>query len=483
MKWSQMLMIFLLILAQISFVFGGTSYEIQILPATRYLFREINTPIKKDDIKSLQLNSHSHVESLTAEAQKIKSSVDPRIFYRIDVLKFYVQDVGKFLVKEANAIPAEKTRIFPGGRYFTVNFEGPGKEIEQIFKRLPEMLKEANVIPLSPVITFFKQSALNSSLEKIQILIKLEDIFFRRGCSIFNEAGELKERFPGNQCHFFDDGTFVSLTDNYVRMFSPGNEILWEVKGNFHHQLNTSLDQKRIFTMTEYNRDENGKKVREEAVMILSREGKILVNKNLNELIETKKKWSVAPFGKSGVSKEEVSHLNSIYEIPPNSSPLSYLKAGNIIINSLHLGAIILDPELKKELNTIKFPESVGHMVHDVQVTPEGKIIYFNNSLKNFPDKSAPEMFDPITKQSTALVSDETMKFISHACGSVQIVNKDLLMYAGNFTGPIFIDRKSGNRIAHPSGIKLIPENNNPTFMIKLESFSSFFQHREQTRQ
>lgn len=175
MKWSQMLMIFLPILAQISFVFGGTSYEIKNFPSTPYLFREINSPIKKDQIKSLQLISHAHVESLAAEVKKSKAKFEPRFFYRIDVIKFFVEDVGQVIRAGQEHISREKVRNLPAGKYLVVNFDGHGSGISETFNRLPEIIKESGVTPESSVITFYKKSAIDSPQENIQIHVKIKD--------------------------------------------------------------------------------------------------------------------------------------------------------------------------------------------------------------------------------------------------------------------------------------------------------------------
>ncbi|MES2527970.1 MAG: hypothetical protein V4598_12830 [Bdellovibrionota bacterium] len=473
-----MLKILLLILAQISYAFAVTTYEIKNLPSSSYLFSDINAHISPEKIKDLQLAAHSRTDELAELVKKYPGKYEPR-FFRMDVLKFQMLDVGQMILKKNEKIPPDKIRTFPGGDYLIVNFEGPGSEIDKTFRRIPELLKEAGVNAESAVITYYKKSALNALSEKIQILIKLEERFFVNGCMVFTREGKLRERFPGSFCKFLSDGSFVSMNNESLRMFSSKNDVLWEVKGNFHHQMNISQDEKLIFAFKDELRETQGEKFLEGTLMVISREGKILAEKKLSEFMGLNKKWPVAPFIKNAKASMEVSHLNSVYEIPQNSSTLPYLKPGNIIVNSLNLGAMIFDSELKQNLKTIQLPSSVNHTVHDVQVTADGKILYFNNSLKTSPKLAAPELFDPESQVTTSLVADKEKKLTSPNCGSVQFVSHELMMYAGNFSGPLFADRKSGKLIKQAPLKGMIQVKGIPTFMIKLEPLSSFFDHRQ----
>ena len=170
-----MLSFFIFISGLFSLAEAGTSWEIKILPATPYLFQEINAPIAQNRIKDLQLKAHTHVDALALNAKKYPAKFEPRFFYRIDVVKFQLLDVGQIVLKESEKIPADKIRTFPGGRYFVINFEGPGSKINETFSRITDLLKEAGVEADSPVITYYKKSALNFSSEKIQIFIKLKN--------------------------------------------------------------------------------------------------------------------------------------------------------------------------------------------------------------------------------------------------------------------------------------------------------------------
>ncbi len=170
-----MLMIFLLILAQISLVIADTSYEIKTLPVTHYLFREINASISPDKIKNLQLATHEQVDSLTEEVKKSKALFDKKFFYRMDVVKFQLLDVGRTILSGKEVLPPEKLRTMPAGKYLIVNFNGPGSGINETFKRLPAIIKESGAIAENAVITYYKQSAVNSPSENIRILIKVKD--------------------------------------------------------------------------------------------------------------------------------------------------------------------------------------------------------------------------------------------------------------------------------------------------------------------
>lgn len=164
-----------LIFALISLAESKTSYEIKTFPSRTYLYREINAPIKRDQIKSLQLASHAHVESLAAEVKKSKATFEPRFFYRIDVIKFFVEDVGQVIRAGREHVPEDKIRKMPAGKYLIVNFDGPGSEMKETFNRLPAIIKESGVKPETAVIHYYKKSAIDSPQENIQIHLKIKD--------------------------------------------------------------------------------------------------------------------------------------------------------------------------------------------------------------------------------------------------------------------------------------------------------------------
>ncbi len=100
----------------------------------------------------------------------------------------------------------------------------------------------------------------------------------------------------------------------------------------------------------------------------------------------------------------ETSHFNSIYEIPENKGGKKsrFLKAGNLIVNSTGIGIFILSPDLSEVLYEKSYSHSLRNEIHDVQVTPDGLFLIFNNTV-NDPltsyKYSAIQKFDPVSEK------------------------------------------------------------------------------------
>jgi hypothetical protein len=203
----------------------------------------------------------------------------------------------------------------------------------------------------------------------------------QKNCQIFSLKGEALRIVPGDLCLFLDDGSFVSSTDRYLRFFSKSDEVVWEHRGHFHHQMNFSEDRKRILALSSAFEGT----IRQDKFLILDFKGRVLHTLTTDSLLQQAGLPGLEGFFfiPSWKSEKETSHFNSIYEIPPlvASNLPSYLKEGNVIVNSLDLGFFILSPDLQTVLYHARFPNSFAHRVHDVQVTQDGHFIYFNNNL------------------------------------------------------------------------------------------------------
>jgi hypothetical protein len=94
-----------------------------------------------------------------------------------------------------------------------------------------------------------------------------------------------------------------------------------------------------------------------------------------------------------------------------------------------------------------KLVSSLGHQTHDVQVTAEGKILYFNNVSHESAGTnrhSSIDLFDPLTT-STETVFSATPKamFFSSICGGVQELDEDHLLFSDYLNGTYLYSRKT----------------------------------------
>lgn len=274
---------------------------------------------------------------------------------------------------------------------------------------------------------------------------KLQKYSLVQDCTILDISGKVKRVFPGKMCLFLDDGRFVSANENFIRLYGKKKEPLWTLPGHYHHQLALSLDKKKILAIASSYLTIKGEKIREDLFQVISLEGKILAEERTSKILTDAKLpflfWVNSPWLVQETStKKEISHFNSFYEIPANESGLSYLQQGNFVINGLSHGIFVLTSDLKKTLHHEILPTSINHFVHDVQVTKEGNIIYFNNFSKEGGEDlnsfSTIHEYDLKKKQTVfEFKANPETTFFSRYCGSVQELDDGLLLFSDKFNG------------------------------------------------
>lgn len=269
------------------------------------------------------------------------------------------------------------------------------------------------------------------------------------GCTIYNPSGAKIKSYPGRFCIFLDDGSIVSSTATTLRLINPDDTVRWEIPGNYPRHLNISNDGKRILTTRSALEKGDGEIWRQDELMVIDLDGKILAQRKASELLPLKETWAVSPIVyQETEARIEKSHFNSIYEIPALKGKHDpRLKEGHIIANSVFLGALVLTPDLKTVVAHFPKEELNSGLVHDVQVMPEGKILFFNNRLR-VPSglrASGAHIYDPQRKKFTyTFKADPPEIFYSDCCGSVQIISEKYLLLAGFQGSGFFIEMKSG---------------------------------------
>lgn len=253
-------------------------------------------------------------------------------------------------------------------------------------------------------------------------------------------------------CIFLDDGRIVSATDQMIRVFSPDEEILWEKNGNYHHQLNLTPDGKSILAISSDIQEEKGEIVRYDHFVNFDLDGEVLRENSIRVMADDLLDHKVSQVfqGPFQNSTRERSHFNSIYEIGEVKPNTAYpgIKKGNFIANSLFLGIFILSADFKKILHRFKIPGSVYHLIHDVQVLPNGNILLFNNQRKSsdstYPE-SAMQEIDPVTLNPVYSYSGEKgVPLYSSHCGGVQKLDEEFYLYSHMLNGNYIVSRKTG---------------------------------------
>ncbi len=192
-----------------------------------------------------------------------------------------------------------------------------------------------------------------------------ESLYLQNGCSVFSFPTKPKF-YPGELCIFLDDGTFISAGAKGIRRFNRDQSTMWEVSGHYHHQINLTSDKNRILSLVSETTVRGKLRERDDVFIIHDlKTGKVLHRRLAWDVLAEKKipsiNWRESIILKEANADLENSHFNSFYEIPQNAQALkaAYLKPGNLILNSMELGIIILSPDLT--FSEIFHPRSKSH--------------------------------------------------------------------------------------------------------------------------
>lgn len=310
-----------------------------------------------------------------------------------------------------------------------------------------------------------------------------EKLWVQNGCSLYNFDRKLRT-FPGDFCVFLDDGSFISATEKSMRRYSPTLEIVWETPGHFHHQLNLTPDKKRLLALSGILEKRKGKIFRDDELMILDLDGKILHRKKMLELFPSVSlspvEWGGSPHIKALGADLETSHFNSIYEVPRNSysGSIPWLRAGNIVVNGYAHGILFLSPNLSQVLKHVPYKGSVENALHDVQVTVDGRLLVFNNWVSGRENRSsAVELFDPVQGTTeTVFMTDPPEAFYSQACGGVQELGK--LYFISHITAGAYLWSPEKKKVlSYVSGTRSDPRGIEPTQQLKLVDAENFLKN------
>ncbi len=287
---------------------------------------------------------------------------------------------------------------------------------------------------------------------------------YRSGCVVF-QPGKILKTFPGSNCLFLPDGSFISASNTHLKRITTTGEVDWEIPGAFHHQMNLALDGESLFVMS----SEVEKKVRSDKIQRVSLTGKILSETTSKDLIR-QANLKTNLFADSATEDfQQISHFNSISEIPSlEGKGPPYLSRGNIIINSLRLGFFILSPDLKNILHHQTISTSRDHSVHDVQVTKRGTILFFNNEMggDSFRRSGIQELF-PASGKIVSVV-DPGPYFYSPVAGSVQEIDDDKIIFCHAYSGTYIYSRAQKKLIETIPGSVGNRLNFKPVFEVKI---------------
>lgn len=287
------------------------------------------------------------------------------------------------------------------------------------------------------------------------------ELSLQNGCTLYSFGGTFVKTFPGVNCIFLNDGSFLSASYSSLRRFSARDELLWEIPGHYHHQLNLSPDRERVLAMASALIPVTGKPpLREDLFQVISLAGIILAQAPASAILPKKTQNLYYPFPSTGLDifpekpLLETTHFNSFFEVPPQNHPSSSLRSGDFVINSMELGIFIVSPDFRKIQHHFLNSSSVRHSVHDVQPTSYGTLLLFNNEVKGaLWKRSELQEIDGLSgKVLWGYSGLDHVTFYTAAGGGVQRLDERYILYSLFLDGAYVLDVKSGRIVRGISG-------------------------------
>lgn len=280
---------------------------------------------------------------------------------------------------------------------------------------------------------------------------------YQIGCTLVDKNLSILKKFNGHLCTFLKNGdAIVALPPATIMYFSRMGEIIWsDSKTVNHHKLLTSNNEESFIGITSESKIMNKKKIRADVFYVRDFKNKILKRwstfENLEYFISLNLKqlsgcsfncfW-VTDWFPDKVEKfsGELTHANSIQEISAKEEVIGskIWKSGNYLVYLYGpLGmALVIDSSMKKILWSLDMIAFNRPNIHDLQIIPGGRLLYFVNS--NVNDKfskqadnnySSVEIIDIKTLKLLWSYSGDGKKFYSQYRGSAQqLENGNILL-------------------------------------------------------
>ncbi len=304
-----------------------------------------------------------------------------------------------------------------------------------------------------------------------------KDFQLKTGCRLFNLKGELLKSFPGDVCLYFEDGKLLTAKDSGLDLYEKGFKHLWHIPGHFHHGLSLSNDKNKILAMASDFAPYKKHKKRIDKLMVISLDGKILHQVLSTEIF--KLAGMKTHLRRSGTTDFEMSHFNSLFEIPTiTKTELPYLKKGNFIANSRDDGLFILSSDLQTVEFSKVLTQSVLHQIHDAQILENGNLLVFNNLTVGPTQELEFSSVQEIDLTSNKVVSEFTTTpkaaFYSKHGGAVQKLDEDHLLISHSFTGTFIYSKSKKKFVNVISSTHLVDGKPFPTLKVRLYDLRRF---------
>ncbi|RME25593.1 MAG: hypothetical protein D6798_08600 [Deltaproteobacteria bacterium] len=204
------------------------------------------------------------------------------------------------------------------------------------------------------------------------------------------------------QVHVYDDGSILVLYGGQgLVKLTADSRLVWKRANMAHHLFEVQPDG-RILTLTRHW--EEHPEVSPDPVLVdylaeLDADGNTLRELSLLDAVQ-KNPEAEATWRKSGSTTKDIFHANSVATVNPAlADKLPGVEPGMVLVSLRDANMlVIVDPAT----NTVVWSKAGGfHKQHDAEPTPDGRILLFDNHDSWVHQRSAVEIYDPVTWQKT----------------------------------------------------------------------------------
>lgn len=247
------------------------------------------------------------------------------------------------------------------------------------------------------------------------------------GCSIYNMDGKIHKSFPGEECVFFDDGTFVTYNSKKKTLQKYDQKLseIWSLNIHVHHGIHITEKGDLLINSSEVQ-----KKIRYDKLLLVSQDGKIKNSFSFaDHLEEIKKNFShnqkyFVPYAtdweKNLDFTHEYTHLAASYEVSEEIKNFAPKGSYLLTFNSLGRGVYVLSADFSKLISYRKLPYKI---FHDVQRFSDTEIVYFVNTSPESP--AHVEVYDVVQNNVTRMIDKD---FFAYFAGAIQFIDQRLFL-------------------------------------------------------
>lgn len=251
------------------------------------------------------------------------------------------------------------------------------------------------------------------------------------GCGIFDSSGKEQKAYLGWICAFLPNGKMMIGDGFTLTFYDKDMNVIWARDGHTHHMLTYSAADQTVLVISSRIFGPQSR-LRIDVLEVFDIEGKQL--KKFEFTREMSRAFLPMTYDNFVMPtvKMELTHVGSFYRIGKNRSGSRFFAEGNYLVNDNFGALYVFNKELTKVIHTFETNGWNLGMFGDVQVTPAGSLLLYNNGNPHDPASRASLVeFDPFTKKVLWRYRGETPDFLRGAYeGNVQILPSGNILFS-----------------------------------------------------